>query len=80
MSRSTRTQYPDSEPTSLSSLSLLLHAYRRSNKYHFVVFGLTRSGLEPTIYRTLVEHANHYTTDAVGPYMNVLCANEDSGD
>ena len=29
------------------------------------VFGLTRSGLEPTIYLTQDEHANHYTTDAV---------------
>jgi hypothetical protein len=32
---------------------------------NFIVFGLTRSGLEPTIYRTRVEHANHYTSDAV---------------
>ena len=30
-----------------------------------LVFGLTRSGLEPTIYRTRGEHTNHYTTDAV---------------
>jgi hypothetical protein len=30
---------------------------------HFI--GVNRSGLEPTIYRTRVEHANHYTTDAV---------------
>jgi hypothetical protein len=28
-----------------------------------MVFGLTRSGLEPTIYRTR-EHTNHYTTNA----------------
>jgi hypothetical protein len=26
---------------------------------------LTRPGLEPTIYRTRVEHANHYATDVV---------------
>jgi hypothetical protein len=32
---------------------------------NFIVFGLTRSMLEPTIYRTRGEHANHYTTDAV---------------
>jgi hypothetical protein len=32
----------------------------------FIVFGLTRSGLEPTIYRTRGEQqANHYATDAV---------------
>jgi hypothetical protein len=30
-----------------------------------IVFGLTRSGLESTIYRTGGEHANHYTNDAV---------------
>ena len=30
-----------------------------------IVFGLTRSGLEPTIYHTRGEHANHYTTDVV---------------
>ena len=32
---------------------------------NLLVFGLTLSGLEPTIYRTQGEHANHYTTDAV---------------
>ena len=33
---------------------------------NFIVFGLTRPGLEPTIYRTRGEHTNHYATDAVG--------------
>ena len=32
------------------------------------VFGLTRPGLEPMIYRTRDEHANHYATDAVIRY------------
>ena len=33
---------------------------------NYIVFGLMRQGLEPTIYRTRNEHANHYTTyDAV---------------
>jgi hypothetical protein len=32
---------------------------------NFIVFGLTRSGLKPTIYHTWGEHANHYTTDTV---------------
>jgi hypothetical protein len=32
---------------------------------NFIVFGLTRSGLEPTIYHTRFEHANNYTTDTV---------------
>ena len=31
----------------------------------FIVFSLTRPGLEPTIYRTRGEHANYYATDAV---------------
>ena len=30
-----------------------------------IPIGLTRMGLEPTIYHTRGEHANHYTTDAV---------------
>jgi hypothetical protein len=29
---------------------------------NFIVFGLTRSELEPTIYNTGGKHANHYTT------------------
>jgi hypothetical protein len=32
---------------------------------NFIVFGLTRQVLEPMIYRTRGEHANHYTTDAI---------------
>jgi hypothetical protein len=32
---------------------------------NFIVFGLTQPGLEPMIYHTQGEHANHYTTDAV---------------
>ena len=30
---------------------------------NFVVFGLTRSGLEPTIYRIRDGHVNHYKND-----------------
>jgi hypothetical protein len=33
---------------------------------NFIVFGLTRSMLKSTIYHTRGEHADHYTTDAVG--------------
>ena len=32
---------------------------------NFIVFGLQLPGLEPTIYHTQGEHANHYATDAV---------------
>ena len=60
-----QTHYPDSEPTSLCSFSLMLRVQRRSKNVNFTVFGLTRSGLEPTIYLTRGEHTNHYTTDAV---------------
>jgi hypothetical protein len=30
---------------------------------NYIVFGVTQTGLDPTIYRTQDEHANHYTTD-----------------
>ena len=36
---------------------------------NFIVFGLTQSGIEPTIYRTRGEHASHYTTDALFIYI-----------
>jgi hypothetical protein len=35
---------------------------REAKNTTFIVFGLTRPGLESTIYRTRGEHANHYTT------------------
>jgi hypothetical protein len=38
---------------------------RGEAKIPILVFGLTRSGLEPMIYHTRGEHANHYTTKAV---------------
>jgi hypothetical protein len=37
----------------------------------FIVFGLTRSRLEPTMYRTRGDHAKHYTTETV-EVKNVL--------
>jgi len=55
------------------SLLLLLNAARlksgEATNTNFIVFGLTRPGLESTIYRTRGEHANHYTTDAV--YLDI---------
>jgi hypothetical protein len=36
---------------------------------NFIVFGLTRAGLKPTIYHTQGEHANHYATDAVNQIL-----------
>jgi len=50
----------------------------------FIVIGLTRSGLKPTIYRTRGEHANHYTTDTVnitiGRNYKRMKANEEEPD
>ena len=38
---------------------------REATNTNFIVFGLTRTGLEPTIYRTQGEQANHNTIDVV---------------
>jgi hypothetical protein len=38
---------------------------KKKQQIPIVVFGLNRSGPELTIYCTQIEHANHYTTDAV---------------
>ena len=53
---STRTHYSYSEPISLSG---------EAPNTNFIIFGLTRLGLEPTIYRNRSENANNYATDAV---------------
>ena len=37
-----------------------------------IVFDLTRSGLESTIYHTRGEHVNHYTTDTVTRLVKLL--------
>ena len=38
----------------------MLCAYRKTTHTNFIVCGLTRPGLEHTIYHTRGEHANHY--------------------
>ena len=55
---------------------------REATNTNFIVFGLTRSGLEPTSYRTRGEHTNHYTTDAVPSYLRraYLYANHNTTD
>jgi hypothetical protein len=40
-----------------------------------IIFGLTRRGLEPTIYRTPGEHTSHYTTDAGFYYIFLYVIN-----
>jgi hypothetical protein len=49
------------------SLLLFLNAAYLAEKQQIQIlaFGLTWSGLEPTIYRTRGEHANNYATAAV---------------
>ena len=53
----------------IQSLVFLLNgsclAEKQATHTNFIVFGLTQAALEPTVYRTRGEHANHYTTDAV---------------
>ena len=44
---------------------------------NFIVFGLTRSGLVPTIYHTRGEHANHYTTDGVTHNLIILSVHDE---
>ena len=39
---------------------------------NFIIFDLTRSGLERMIYRTRGEHANQYTTEAVSPQKRYI--------
>jgi hypothetical protein len=54
------------------SLLLLRNAVYVAEKQqitNFIVFGLTQSGVESTIYCTRAdEHTNHYTTDVVKRY------------
>ena len=52
------------------SFFLMLDTQLRSNS-NFIVFGVTRSGLEPLIYCTRCELGNHYTTDAVPEEENL---------
>jgi 4-amino-4-deoxy-L-arabinose transferase-like glycosyltransferase len=50
------------------SLLLLLNAARlgeKQKKSNIIVFDLTWPVLEPTIYRTLGEHAKHYSTGQI---------------
>jgi hypothetical protein len=38
---------------------------REATNTNYILFNLTRTGLETTIYQTQSEYANHYTTDAL---------------
>jgi hypothetical protein len=60
------TLYTDPETTS-RSLFLLLNVSYLAQKQQIPILscGLTKPGLNPTIYHTRSKHANYYTTDAV---------------
>jgi hypothetical protein len=45
--------------------NILVNIGCRTSGKRVSVFGFTRPGLKPTIYRTRGEHSNHYTTDVV---------------
>ena len=51
------------------ALLFLLSAACLAEKQHiyanFIFFGLTRPGLESTLYRTRCQHANQYTNNAI---------------
>jgi hypothetical protein len=57
------------------SLFFLLNDVCLAEKQHIpmLVFGLTRLGIDPTIYRTRGEHANHYASDAVCVFFFFFC-------
>ena len=45
---------------------------KQATNTNFIVLGLTWPGLEPTIYRTRGDHANHYATDAVAVISSIV--------
>jgi hypothetical protein len=64
---SLKQQFADRHVTPIGHIILIPSqpVFALSPYCYFIVFGLTRTGIEPTIYCTRGEHANHYTTDAV---------------
>ena len=48
----------------------MLRLNREATNTNIIVFGFTRSGLQPTIYRTPSEHANHYINHYYYYYYN----------
>ena len=61
--RSTLTYYPDSEPTSLCSYSIIMRSEQRSSKYQFYSLCLTRP--ESSIYPNRVEHTSHMALSGI---------------
>jgi hypothetical protein len=68
-------------PVSLVSLNCEFVIVPSVFSFFYIVFGLTRQRLEPTIYRTRDEHATYYTTDVVKSILvkhAVLGRNQDN--
>ena len=66
---------------SIQSLLILLNAVSLAEKQehaNFTVFGLTRLGMEPTIYHTLDKHASLYTICGEEGKWKKLIANTNS--
>ena len=45
---------------------------RDAEHANFTIFGLTRTEIEPMIYRTRCEHTNHYTMDVIGRFYFIF--------
>jgi hypothetical protein len=71
----------NSSGTSPYSFSLMRLLIGEVTNINFIVFGLTRSDLEPDIYHSWGEYANHYTTDAVNDeykiHWQLTCSRRD---
>jgi len=64
---SLKQQFAGRHVAPLGHIILILNqpVFDLSTYINFIVIGLTRSELEPAIYRTGGGHANHYPADAV---------------
>jgi hypothetical protein len=51
--------------------STLLRYRREAANISFIVFGLSQPGLQPNIYHTWRQHANHYTIDVFKNLCNI---------
>jgi hypothetical protein len=59
----------------LNAACLVEKQQKQVTMSNFIIFGLTRLGLEHMIYHTYGEHGNYYTTKtkAVGSSDNNMC-------
>jgi hypothetical protein len=62
-------QIPSQPVFALSAYGCVLSG--EATHTNVIVFGCTRSGIEPTIYRTQSEHIYHYITDSVICFIEI---------